>query len=61
MARPKKHLERRITYGVRLPEDLHKRLSSVAEERETSINQLIVRGVESYLKRLPKLEDVLPS
>ncbi len=59
MARPKKYLERRVTTAIRLPERLHRELEDTADERDTSINHLMVKAAEFYLRHLPKLEPVV--
>lgn len=56
MSRPKKFTEHRVTTAVRLPESLHRELEAVAAERDTSINHLLCKGAEFYLKSLPPLE-----
>lgn len=60
MARPKKYLERRVTTAIRLPERLHRELESTAHERDTSINHLMVKAAEFYLRHLPQIEPVVP-
>ena len=59
MARPKKYLERRVTTAIRLPERLHRDLEATAQERDTSINHLLVKAAEFYLRHLPEIEPVL--
>lgn len=59
MARPKKYLERRVTTAIRLPERLHRDLEETAHERDTSINHLMVKAAEFYLRHLPKIEPVI--
>jgi predicted transcriptional regulator len=49
MARPRTH-GTRVTTAIRIPEDLHARLQEVAEERDTSINHLMVRAAAFYLE-----------
>lgn len=55
MPRPKKFQDKRITTAVRLPEALHQRLQQTADERDTSINHLLVKAAELYLRHLPPL------
>ena len=55
MPRPRKFQDKRITTAVRLPEDLHRRLQETADERDTSINHLMVKAAELYLRHLPPL------
>lgn len=48
----------RTTTAVRFPDDLHARLRQAAEEREFSINYLVVRAVEDFLGRLLPPEEI---
>lgn len=59
MGRPKKYLERRVTTAIRLPERLHRELEATAHDRDTSINHLMVKAAEFYLRHLPRLDPVL--
>lgn len=43
----------RVSTAVRLPETLHARLVEAAEMRDVSVNYLITRAVERFLKELP--------
>lgn len=52
MARPKVHKEKRVTTAIRVPESLHAQLSRAAEERDLSVNYLVVRAIEDFLERL---------
>jgi predicted HicB family RNase H-like nuclease len=52
MARPKVHHEERITTAVRIPKDLHERLRDAADERQISVNLLVVKALDDYLDRL---------
>ena len=45
--------EKRIATAVRLPENLHDELQRQAEERDVSVNYLVVRAVTQYLETLP--------
>lgn len=38
--------------GLRLPKDLHDRLKEAADERDLSVNFLIVKAVEDLLENL---------
>lgn len=60
MARPKKYLERRVTTAIRMPERLHRTLEETAHERDTSINHLMVKAAEFYLRHLPPMEPIVP-
>lgn len=41
-----------MTTAIRFPEPLHERLKKAAEERDLSINFLVVKAVEEFLERL---------
>ena len=45
-----------MTTAVRVPASLFNKLKQVAAERDTSVNHLLVRGADYYLRRLPPLE-----
>lgn len=42
----------RTATAIRFPEELHDELARAAEERDLSINYLVVKAVEDYLPRL---------
>lgn len=42
----------RTTTAIRFPEELHDLLRTAADERDLSINYLVVKAVEDYLPRL---------
>ena len=46
---PKKQ---RMATAVRFPDELHEELRKAAEERDLSINYLVVKAVEDFLERL---------
>lgn len=46
------HKEKRVTTAIRVPERLHAQLSRAAEERDLSVNYLVVRAIEDFLERL---------
>jgi predicted HicB family RNase H-like nuclease len=48
MARSKQ----RTTTAIRFPEELHERLKKAADERDLSINFLVVKAVEELLENL---------
>jgi predicted HicB family RNase H-like nuclease len=48
MARSKQ----RTTTAIRFPEELHERLRKAADERDLSINFLVVKAVEEFLENL---------
>jgi len=55
MARPKRTGDR-VATAIRFPKELHERALEVANERDTSINHLVVKALHFYLDRLPTLE-----
>lgn len=42
----------RTATAIRFPEELHERLRVAAEERDFSINFIVVRAVDDFLSRL---------
>jgi predicted HicB family RNase H-like nuclease len=44
--------KQRVTTALRFPADLHERLRAAAEERDLSVNYLVVKAVEEFLDRL---------
>lgn len=42
----------RVSTAVRLPQDLHAELQRHASEREVSVNYLVTRAVDHYLRAL---------
>ena len=58
MARPKLFEEKRIPTAVRIPGSLHRQLHATAEQREISVNFLIVRAIKKHLEQLPPLDEV---
>jgi predicted HicB family RNase H-like nuclease len=52
MARPRKYEEKRVATAVRLPVSVHERLQAAADEREVSVNYLVVRALSRYLDEL---------
>ena len=47
----------RTTTAIRFPEEMHKQLQKAAEERDLSINFLVVKAVEDFLPRLAPLRN----
>lgn len=43
----------RVSTAIRLPADLHAELQRCAEERDVSVNFLVTRTVDHYLRQLP--------
>jgi predicted HicB family RNase H-like nuclease len=58
MARPKLYQEKRVPTAVRIPESLHRQLHAAAEEREISVNLLIIRAIKKHLEQLPPVDEV---
>jgi predicted transcriptional regulator len=52
---PKKQ---RLTTAIRLPEDLHRRLREAADDRDLSINYLVVKAVEEFLENLIPVDEL---
>jgi hypothetical protein len=42
----------RTTTAIRFPDEVHERLKQAAEDRDLSINFLVVKAVEDFLERL---------
>lgn len=42
----------RTTTAIRFPDELHEQLKTAAEDRDLSINFLVVKAVEEFLERL---------
>lgn len=59
MPRPKLYEEKRIPTAVRIPESLHRQLQAVADEREVSVNLIIVKAIEKHLEQLPPVDDLV--
>lgn len=47
-----------VSTGLRLPTELYDQLVQAAEDRDLSINFLVVRAVEEFLKRLVPAEEM---
>ena len=47
-----KDTKARTATAIRFPEELHEQLRVAAEERDLSINYLVVKAVEQFLPRL---------
>lgn len=45
----------RVSTAIRLPADLHDRAKVVAQDRDTSINHLVVKALARYLDQLSDL------
>ncbi len=44
--------KKRTTTAIRFPDDLHERLKDAADERDLSINYLVVKAVEEFVENL---------
>lgn len=44
--------KKRTTTAIRFPAELHEALRTAAEDRDLSINYLVVKACEDYLPRL---------
>lgn len=51
MTAPRKPKHRTAT-AIRFPDELHEQLVRAAEERDLSVNYLVVKAVQDYLPRL---------
>lgn len=56
MAPPRSTPNDRVPTAIRLPRHLHERAAKIAAERDTSVTNLITKGLELYLDNLPPLE-----
>jgi hypothetical protein len=56
MGRPRIYDEPRVATAIRLPSSLRAELQTVAMQRDVSVNFLVTRAVDSYLRQLPPVE-----
>ncbi len=49
----------RVSTAIRFPVALHDRLEEAAQDRDLSVNWLVVRAVEHYLDRLRPVDEML--
>lgn len=54
MTKPSK--EKRTFTALRLPDSLRERVQTVADERGTSFNHLVIKALELYLEALPPID-----
>ena len=47
----------RTTTAIRFPDEVHDRLKAAADERDLSINFLVVKAVEEFLQHLVPVEE----
>lgn len=57
MAATRKPKQRTAT-AIRFPDDLHEQLVRAAEDRDLSVNYLVVKAVQDYLPRLIPAEEL---
>lgn len=50
--------KKRTTTAIRFPDELHDRLKSAAEERDLSINFLVIKAVEEFVENLIPVEEL---
>ncbi len=50
--------KKRTTTAIRFPEELHERLKGAADERDLSINYLVVKAVEEFIENLIPVEEL---
>jgi predicted transcriptional regulator len=55
---PHKARESRTTTAIRFPDSVHERLRMAADERDFSINFMVVKAVEDFLDRLIPAEEL---
>ena len=48
----------RTTTAIRFPDEIHERLRVAADERDLSINYLVVKAVEEFLHNLIPVEEL---
>lgn len=42
----------KLATAIRFPEEVHERLRAAADERDLSLNYMVVKAVEDFLERL---------
>ena len=58
MGRPRIYDELRVATAIRLPSSRGAELQTVAMQRDVSVNFLVTRAVDSYLRQLPPVDGV---
>jgi predicted HicB family RNase H-like nuclease len=58
MGRPKKYDGERVSTGLRLPVELHARLTTAAAERDVSATWLIERALTEFLDHLIPVDEI---
>ena len=59
MPRPRVYDERRVTTAIRIPESLHEKLHNAAEQRDVSVNLLVLKAIDAYLERLVPTDEAV--
>ncbi len=59
MARPRVYEEQRVTTAIRIPKSLHDKLHEAAEQRDVSVNLLVLKAIDAYLERLVPPEEAV--
>ena len=59
MGRPKHYVDGRVNMPVRMPHDLHERLTLAAAERDVSSNWLTCRAIEDFLDHLVPVNELV--
>lgn len=50
--------KQRMTTAIRFPEPLHEQLKEAADERDLSINFLVVKACEEFVERLLPVDEM---
>ena len=50
--------KQRTTTAIRFPDELHERLKAAADERDLSINYLVVKAVEEFVDNLIPVDEL---
>jgi predicted HicB family RNase H-like nuclease len=58
MARPRIHPDDRVTTAIRIPKELHEQLRQAAEERQLSVNYLVVKALEDFVEHLVPVSEL---
>lgn len=58
MARPKAYTEKRYSVNYRIPKELHDKLKEAADDRDVTMNWLVIRALEEFLDRLIPAEEL---
>jgi predicted HicB family RNase H-like nuclease len=58
VGRPRRAPEDRVQVPIRMPRELHEQLHRIADERDTSLNHLVLKAAQHYIGCLPPIEPV---